>query len=215
MDAHHLLAADGLAPAQAAALSDAGLTAHHALERAFALCDRPRSEVVVAVVGVGGLGHLAVQMANLAGATTVAVDRVADKRAFAQTLGADHVLDGGPEAAAAVRELTSGRGCDVVLDLVAVRTTLDLAAGIVARNGVISVVGVSADRLPVGMHALPLGTRTDLPFWGTRDELAALVERARAGLLRVEVEEHSLDGAAAAYARLERGSVLGRAVITL
>lgn len=214
VDAGHLLASDGLAPAQAAALSDAGLTAYHALERAFTLSDRPREGLRVAVLGVGGLGHFALQLAKLAGSQVVAVDRSEVKRELARELSADHVFDGGSDTAAAVADLTAGRGCDVVLDLVSAHATLDLAKSIVAKNGVVSVVGVGSARLPVGIHALPLGTRTDLPFWGTRTELLRLLELARTGRVRAVVEHHSLDDVHNAYARLERGEVNGRAVVS-
>ncbi|KAB2812150.1 alcohol dehydrogenase catalytic domain-containing protein [Pimelobacter simplex] len=215
VDARHLLPAPDLAPAQGAALSDAGLTALHALDRALAAVGLPPEELTVVVLGVGGLGHVAVQLARLAGAAVIAVDRVAAKLDLARRLGADHVLPAGPELPDAVRELTGGRGADVVIDLVGSSVSLAQAGAMVAVNGVVSVVGVGSGRLAVGMHALPLGVRTDLPFWGTRPELARLLGLAAAGQVRVEVEEIALDDVPAGYDRLAAGEVLGRAVAAL
>lgn len=214
VDARHLLAAPHVAPAQGAALSDAGLTALHALDRALAAIGLAPAELTVVVLGIGGLGHVAVQLARLAGAAVVAVDRLPAKLDLARRLGAEHVLPAGPGLADAVRELTGGRGADVVIDLVGAAASLAQAGAMVAVNGVVSVVGVGSGRLAVGMHALPLGVRTDLPFWGTRPELARLLELAASGRVRVEVEEVALDDVAAAYDRLAGGAVLGRAVAT-
>ncbi|MEV4999719.1 zinc-binding dehydrogenase [Nocardioides sp. LML1-1-1.1] len=213
VDATHLLAAPCVDPAQGAALSDAGLTAAHALGRALGALGLPPAEVSVVVVGIGGLGHVAVQLARRTGARVVAVDPVPAKRALAARLGADVVLAPGEDLEPAVRVLTEGRGADVVLDLVGSPATVAQAAALVAVNGVVSVVGVGSGRLQVGMHALPLGVRTDLPFWGTRPELAALLDLAAAGEVRVEVEEVALADVADTYARLAAGTVPGRAVM--
>lgn len=213
VDATHLLAAPRVDPAQGAALSDAGLTAAHALGRALGTLGLPPAEVSVVVIGIGGLGHVAVQLARRTGARVVAVDPVPAKRALAARLGADVVLAPGEDLVPAVRALTEGRGADVVLDLVGSPATVAQAAALVAVNGVVSIAGVGSGRLPVGMHALPLGVRTDLPFWGTRRELAALLDLAAAGEVRVEVEEVALADVADAYARLAAGTVPGRAVM--
>ncbi|MDQ6523423.1 zinc-binding dehydrogenase [Nocardioides sp. LHD-245] len=212
VDLDHLLLATGVPPAQGAALTDAGLTALHALGRALTAVGLPPDEVTVVVLGIGGLGHVAVQLARRAGASVIAVDRLPAKRRLAERLGADHALPADADLPGAVRELTSGRGADVVLDLVGSGPSLAQAADLVGVNGVISVVGVGSGRLEVGMHALPLGVRTDLPYWGTRPELARLLELAAAGEVRVEVEEVALDEVETAYARLAAGAVLGRAV---
>lgn len=213
VDATHLLAAPRVDPAQGAALSDAGLTAAHALGRALGALAVPPEEATVLVLGIGGLGHVAVQLARRTGARVVGVDPVPAKRALAGRLGADVVLPPDEDLVPAVRALTEGRGADVVLDLVGSPATVAQAGALVAVDGVVSIVGVGSGRLPVGMHALPLGARTDLPFWGTRPELAALLDLAAAGEVHVEVEEVALDDVAATYARLEAGEVPGRAVM--
>lgn len=211
VDARHLLLAPGVPAVQAAALSDAGLTAFHALNRAVAsgACSQ---DATVVVIGIGGLGHAALQLARVLGAGVVAVDRSRAKLALARTHGAHHALVSGPELADEVREITAGRGADVVLDLVASQETLTQAGRMLAVDGVLSIVGVGAGRLPVGMHALPLGARTDLPYWGTRPELVRLLQLAASERIRMEVEEIPLGAVADAYARLAAGAVAGRAV---
>ncbi|WP_436698060.1 alcohol dehydrogenase catalytic domain-containing protein [Nocardioides sp. BYT-33-1] len=212
VEADHLVPAPGVPAAQAAALTDAGLTALHALDRAVASVGLPPEETTVVVIGVGGLGHVAVQLARRAGSRVLAVDRLPAKRELAARCGAHQVLAPGPSLAGTVRELTQGRGADVVLDLVGSSSSLDLASGVVAVGGTVSIVGVGSGRLAVGMHALPLGVRTDLPYWGTRPELVGLLGLAAAGEVRVEVEEVGLEAVEAAYAHLAAGEVLGRAV---
>lgn len=214
VDAAHLVPSADVPPAQGAALTDAGLTALHALNRALGTGPPLRSRAAtVVVLGVGGVGHAAVQLARLAGATVVAVDRSASKLALAAALGAEHTFLAGGTTVADVQEVTGGRGVDVVLDLVASDDTLRQAGAMLAVNGVLSIVGVGSGRLPVGMHALPLGARTDLPFWGTRPELDQLLELARSGQVHLQVEEFSLERTAEAYALLDRGEVRGRAVV--
>ncbi len=215
VSARHLLSSAGVAAAQAAALSDAGLTSYHALGRAIAMAGRPADDLTIVVIGIGGLGHLAVRLAARRGARVIAVERQLDKRELAASRGADEVLDDGADTAAAIADLTSGRGCDIVLDFVARQSTFALGRSIVARDGVISIVGVGTDRLEVGMHALPLGVRTDLPFWGTRVELSRVLELARRGVLDVEVEEHGFPQTPMAYERLAAGEVMGRAVVRM
>lgn len=142
----------------------------------------------------------------------VAVDRAESKLELARSVGADHVLAASSALPERVRDLTSG-GADVVLDLVASTETLVQAAAMVRTDGVVSVAGVGQGRLAVGMHALPLGVRVDLPFWGSRPELHRLLGMASAGRLSVVTEEYGFGDTASAYARLEQGQVLGRAVI--
>src|SRR4051794_28475262 len=104
-------------PQDVAALADAGITAYHAVRKAIPLLP-PGTTCVV--IGAGGLGHIGVQcLAALTAARIIVVDRNPDALKLAEQLGADHaiVADGGHVAA--VRELTDGRGADVVLDFVA------------------------------------------------------------------------------------------------
>jgi 2-desacetyl-2-hydroxyethyl bacteriochlorophyllide A dehydrogenase len=88
----------------------------------------------VVVLGLGVTGQLHVQLAKARGATVIGVTRSAEKRALAETLGADVTIPGGEGAVAKVREATEGRGADVVIETTGVVS--QLSAGIdMARSG--------------------------------------------------------------------------------
>jgi propanol-preferring alcohol dehydrogenase len=105
---------DGLSPAEAAPLTDAGLTPYHAVRRSAQKLV-PGSTAVV--IGVGGLGHLAIQILKATCATRViAVDTRSDALDLALSVGADTVIEGGDTAARNVMAATGNRGADFVLD---------------------------------------------------------------------------------------------------
>jgi propanol-preferring alcohol dehydrogenase len=208
----YLVDAAGLAPQLAAPLTDAGLTSLHALNRSRS---RLGADAVVAVIGVGGLGHLAVQLLRaLTTATVVALDPRAQARELGLRCGAAEVHGGADQALAAVGRLSAGRGADLVLDFVGAQATVDLAARLVAADGDLTIIGGAGGEIRVGKHVgLPAGCRISMPFWGTRAELADLVALARCGLIRPEVEEFAFVDVMTAYERLGAGAVLGRAVV--
>lgn len=209
VDERQLAPADGLEPLQTAALTDAGLTSYHAVSRLRLGADR-----TVVVIGIGGLGHCALQV--LRATTTarlIAVDVTKEKLELAQACGADECYLAGDELVDQLRETTRGLGVDAVLDFVGSDATVRTAAEVIGVNGNISLVGVGTGRLPVGIHALPLGVTVDLPFWGRRQDLADVLALARRGDLKVHVEEFTLAQAPTAYEKLRAGAVLGRAVV--
>ncbi|GAA3162271.1 NAD(P)-dependent alcohol dehydrogenase [Blastococcus jejuensis] len=210
--ARHLVPLPGsLTPLQAAPLTDAGLTPFHAVERVRELLV-PGSTTVV--VGVGGLGHLAVQILRATTATrVVAVDQKPEARKLAEQVGADVVLDGGEDTAAAIRDLTDGQGADAVLDIVGIDSTLSLAASVVARDGHVVVVGVGGGSLPVSFLGVPYGARVSTSFWGTRPELHRVLALAARGDLVTETTTWPLSRATEAYAAVRAGTVSGRAVV--
>lgn len=203
-----------LAAAQAAPLSDAGLTAYHAVASVRpALGDDPTASVVV--LGVGGLGHLAVQILRaMTNAQVLAVDVREEALALADECGAHLAALVRPDTAAALRRRTSGTGAAAVLDFVGSGSSLELAAGVLRAGGELAVVGSGGGELTIRKPgALPPGTRVSLPFWGTLPELEAVIALAQEGSLRVRTEEFPLSGAAEAIARLRSDAVRGRAVL--
>ena len=124
--ARNLVALGDVDPVHAAPLTDAGMTALHAVERGRPLLEPGATAVVV---GVGGLGHLAVQFLRATSdARVLAVDVDRARLDFAAELGADDGVLSGPDAAEGVLTANAGRKVDVVYDFVGAQESLDLAA---------------------------------------------------------------------------------------
>jgi len=172
---------------QAAIMMCSSATSLHALRQGrLAVGER------VLVIGAGGLGMSAIQLAQILGARqVVAVDRDAGKLVQARTFGAEvvHALSGDSpdELAAQVRDATQGAGVDVVLDLVTSEATIALALRAVAPRGRVVVVGLNDRPLPVDMYGGLIGREATLV--GSNDhtlqELEELMRYAGEGRLRL------------------------------
>ncbi len=213
--ARHLVPLGDLDPVAAAPLADAALTPYHAIAGAR---DRLGPGSTVVVIGVGGLGNLAVQiLVATTGARVVAVDTDPGRLAMASECGAHESLQSGPSTAAELAGTTGGLGADVVLDFVGAEATLAMAGSCVTTAGLISVVGLAAGRLPVlagpPPFGLPWGVSVVRPYGGSRADLLDVVALAQSGAVKAAVETYPLDDAAIALERLEGGQVRGRAVL--
>jgi propanol-preferring alcohol dehydrogenase len=200
-------------PREAAPLTDAALTSYHAVKRSLHLLGAGSTAVVI---GVGGLGQMAVQLLRtLSGATTiVALDTSPDKLATAKGMGADETLISGDGAVARIKDMTGGQGANLVLDMVGVNPTLNMAAQVARKLGHITIVGLGGGALPVNFHSLPNECSVTAPYWGSIPELMEVVSLARAGKIKMLVEHFPLKRAAEAYHLLHDGKIQGRAVIT-
>jgi alcohol dehydrogenase, propanol-preferring len=199
-----------LDPVAAAPLADAALTPYHAIRRALPWL---RAGSGAVVIGVGGLGHVAVQILRaLTSCRIVAVDRREQALEIAARDGADVMLAADGLTAREARRAAGARGAALVIDCVGVEQTLELAAAIVAPGGHVSILGVGGGTFPMRFGAVPFETTVVLSNWGTRAELAEVVALARAGAVHVDVERVALADAPAAYERLEAGAVRGRLV---
>jgi alcohol dehydrogenase, propanol-preferring len=210
--ARHLEPIGSLDPVQAAPLSDAGLTPYHAVQR----CRPALGEgSTVAVIGVGGLGHLAVQILRAVTPGRVfAVDVREEALALAERCGAELTTRVAGDTARVLRTASGGRGVDAVLDFVGAGSTLDLAAESLRAGGDLVIVGSGGGHVSVGKPGpLPQGARVSLPFWGSRPELADVIALARTAALQVEVERFPLSAAHEALNRLRTGDLTGRAVL--
>jgi propanol-preferring alcohol dehydrogenase len=208
----YLIPLGGLDPREVAPLSDAGLTSYHAVKRSVHLLG-PGSTAVV--IGAGGLGQMAIQVLKaLSGATTVvAVDTSEEKLKLAKALGADEVLVSGHDAVTRIKDITRGLGAELVLDLVGVGPTLNMAAQVARILGHLTIVGVGNAALPVNFSSPPHECAVASPFWGSIPELLEVVALAQVGKVKMLVEHFSLDRAAEAYDLLHDGNIRGRAVI--
>lgn len=206
-----LIGLGGLDPVEAAPLTDAGLTPYHAIKRALPLLT-PGS--VAVVIGLGGLGHLALQILRaLTPATVIGVDASQDKVDGAERHGAHAAVLAGPGAAAEVREHASGRGATFVLDLVGAPPTVGLAGQLAVRGGEVSIAGLGGAELPVGFRSVASDCTVVSPYWGSAVELAEVLALARKGHIKADVERIPLADVASAYDRMRSGTLTGRAVI--
>lgn len=210
----HLVRHDGLAASVAAPLTDAGLTAQHAVA-----AHREVAEGGTAVVvGTGGLGHLAVQLLKAASdVRVVAVDTRVEARGLALRLGADLATGdlaelGGPDGL--LEQLGRGPGADLVLDFVGAPATMQAGAAVLAPGGRLVVVGSAGGSLEAAKgRGLPAGWSLSAPFWGAAADLADVVALARAGQVAPAVTERPLAEVLDAYADLRAGRVEGRLVV--
>lgn len=198
---------DDLESAAAAPLLCAGLTTFNALRNASA---RPGD--LVAVVGIGGLGHLGVQYAHEAGFETVAVSRGSRKQAAAREFGADHVVDSEREdPAAAFLELGGAR---VVLATAPAADAVAEVVGGLGADGEVVVVGSPDDPVPVDVGDLT-STRGSVAGWasGTPADAADALAFSERRDVAPAVETFDLGDADVAYRRMVDGDVRFRAVL--
>jgi propanol-preferring alcohol dehydrogenase len=208
-----LIPLGSLDPREAAPLSDAALSSYHAVKRSLHLLG-PGSTTVV--IGAGGLGQMAIQILRaLSSATTVvAVDTAADKLTTAKRMGADEALLSGDEAVTRIKDMTRGRGAQLVLDMVGVNSTLRMAAQVARVRGHLTIVGLGGGALPVNFFSPPHECSVASPYWGFITELMEVVSLAQARKIQMLVEYFPLERAGEAYRLLHDGKIQGRAVIT-
>jgi propanol-preferring alcohol dehydrogenase len=202
-----------LAPARAAPLSDAALTPYHAIKRALPSLD---ADSIAVVIGVGGLGHMAIQLLRaLAPVRIVAADVDDRKLGQAKALGAHDIVNNRDSAAAAarIRQLTGPRGAGLVLDCTGVQPTIDLGAKLLGRNSVWTIVGLGGGHHDFHHGSTPYGCVVSIPYWGSRVELMEVIAMARHGQIHAEITEFPLEQAVEVYGKLKAGEITGRAVL--
>jgi len=197
-----------LAPLDAAPLLCAGLTTFNALRNSIA-----RAGDVVAILGLGGLGHLAVQYANKMGFLTVGIARGKDKEPLARELGAAVYIDSLEQDPAA--ELQKLGGAKVILATAISGDAMSAVSGGLAIGGSLIVVG-AADSMQVSPMFLLMGNRSVNGWYsGTSiDSQDTLAFSARMGVHSMN-ESYPLEKAAEAYARMMSGKARFRVVLTM
>lgn len=207
-----------LDPVLAAPLADAATTSAHAINLA-----RPHltPDATAVVIGIGGLGHMALQILRATTACRiVAVDSDTTRLADAHRYGADDTMLASADTGAQLREATRGLGAEVIFDFVGVDHTLSTAAIAAAPYGAIVVVGlgggtlrVSAQARRAGSRNLPWGTSLIRPYGATRREITEVIALAAAGKLTAAVETYPLNNASTVLQSLRDGNIRGRAVL--
>jgi NAD+-dependent secondary alcohol dehydrogenase Adh1 len=199
----------GVAPHEVAPRADAGVTAYHAVRRVAHLA-LPGTTTVV--IGVGGVGHIALQLARELGSSAlIAVDTDERRRRLAAELGADQVIE--LADAAAVRELTGGRGAELVLDFVGTDQTHSQGLAMLARAGTYAVVGYGGTlsapsaSMVVNEHAV-LGNLV-----GTWPDLWELLQLHSRGRVTLRTSTYPMARVNEALDALRAGEITGRAVL--
>src|SRR6266508_2828898 len=200
----------GVDPLDAAPLTCAGVTTYKAVKVSGA---RPAS--LVAVFGIGGLGHLAVQYAKIFGASVVAVDLVDEKLELARQLGADHTVNAlVQDPVQAIKELG---GADAAISVAVAPKAFEQAYGSLRRGGTLVFVALPADnyvRLPIFETVLN-GITIVGSIVGTRADLAEVFKLHALGRTRVVRETRSLDKVNECFEEVEKGRVKARLVFDL
>ena len=199
---------EGLSPTDAGPLMCAGITTFNSLRHAGA-----ESGDLVAVLGVGGLGHLGVQFAARMGYETVALARGRDKEPLARTLGAHHYIDTAAQDPA--RELAALGGARVVLATVTSGKAMSAVLGGLAIDGTLVVLGAAHEPLEVSPLLLISGRRRiqGWPSGTSADSEDTLAFAARNGV-RPMNEIFPLERAGEAYERMMSGKARFRVVLT-
>ncbi|MFT3900145.1 MAG: NAD(P)-dependent alcohol dehydrogenase [Gordonia sp. (in: high G+C Gram-positive bacteria)] len=218
-DVRHVVPLDGgplpaLDPHGIAPLADAAVTPMHAINTVRGRLD---GGATVVVIGLGGLGHMALQILRAVGAARIiAVDANPAKVEQATRLGADLALLADDQTAARILDETEGFGADVVFDFAGVDATVDLATKTVAPEGHLRLAGLGGGSFAYtlnGVNAVPWGVTVQTSYGGTRADLDEVVALARRGLIHVETTDYRLDDYAKAFADLEAGTLPGRAIL--
>lgn len=200
---------DELSFAEAAPMGCAGVTTFNALRRTGAVAGD-----LVAVLGIGGLGHLGVQWARAMGFETVAIARGAAKEADARELGAHHYIDS--TAADVSAELQRLGGAAVVLATAANSQAMADTVGGLGPEGELVIVGVTPDVLPISpMQLISAGISVVGHPSGTSRDVEETMQFAVTSGVRAVIEEKPLTEAAQAYAAMDSGRARYRMVLTM
>ncbi len=198
---------DALGDAEAAPLFCAGVTSYRALRNAGVHAGQR-----VAVVGVGGLGHLAVQIARAMGAEVIALDVADDKLAAARALGAAHAFDA--RAADTPKAVRALGGAHVAVVTSAARAAYDLAMKLLRPGGTLSVVGLPPEPLSFAALQLVGGEfRIVGSSIGTRDDIRATLAMAAAGQLHCHTEQRPLADVNAVLDEMRAGRISARVIL--
>jgi D-arabinose 1-dehydrogenase-like Zn-dependent alcohol dehydrogenase len=200
---------DGLSSVEAAPLMCAGVTTFNPLRNSGA---RPGD--LVAVLGIGGLGHLGIQFAAKMGFRTVAIARGLDKEPLARKLGAGSYIDSKKQDPAA--ELLKLGGAKIVLATVTNGDAMSAVLGGLGVNGKLIILGAAAEPLQVPGIPLLMGRRSILgwPSGSSIDSQDTLAFSALSGVRSMN-ELFPLERAAEAYEHMMSGKARFRAVLTM
>jgi D-arabinose 1-dehydrogenase-like Zn-dependent alcohol dehydrogenase len=200
---------EGLSDAEAAPLLCAGITTYNALRHSGAM---PGD--LVAVLGIGGLGHLGIQFANKFGYKVVAIGRGPENAALAKKLGASLYIDN--KVTNAAEELQKLGGARVILATAPSSKAMSEVINGLGPNGKLMVVGAAFEPIEVTPAQLITGSKS-IQGWlsGTPTDAEDTLRFAELTGVRPMIETYPLEKAAEAYARMLSGNAQFRVVLTM
>lgn len=201
-----------LAPAEVAALADAGLTAYHAARKAVPLL-HPGAHVVL--IGAGGLGHIGIQvLQHMSPADLTVVDRSPEVLSVAEELGARTTVVADGEHVAKVLDATDGKGAHVVLDFVGEGGTEQQGIAMTRDAGSYFVIGYGGALGVATIDVISREINVIGNLVGSYNDLQDLMALAARGRVRQRTHTYSMDRALQAFEDLEHGRLPGmRAVL--
>jgi len=203
-----------IAPEIAAPLACSGLTTYSALKKVQSTL----SKSPVVIIGVGGLGLMAVGLVKaMGGLPPVVVDLDPVKREAALKAGASAAIDGAAnDAVAQVQAAVGGTGVQATIDLVGAESTASLAFNAISKGGKMVIVGLFGGSAPWALPLIPVKAVTIMgSYVGSLAEFGELMELAHKGLVpALPTKTYPFDSANEILNELESGNVVGRAVLT-
>jgi alcohol dehydrogenase, propanol-preferring len=206
---HTVKLPDGLGFAEAAPLLCAGLTVHNAMKRSGV-----SSGQKIAIFGIGGLGHLAIQLAKARGAEVIGIDIADDKLQLAQECGADVTVNAAMTQGYKEIKKISGGGAHVAMVTSASRAAYETALRSLRRGGTLSVVGMAPEPISVSTVALVSGEyKIVASAVGTRQDLREVLQIAAEGKVKCKIETRRLAEVNGVMSEMKEGRLLGRVVL--
>lgn len=200
---------DAVSAADAAPILCAGVTVYKGLKETDT-----RPGQTVAIVGIGGLGHMAVQYAKAMGLHVIAVDVADDKLALAKSLGADTIINAAHTDP--VAEVQAGGGVEGVLVTAVAGKSFEQGVGMLARGGTMSLVGLPPEDFQLSIFDTVLNRKTIRgSIVGTRNDLAESLAFAADGAVKAHYSTEPLDAINSIFDRMKQGSINGRIVMEL
>jgi alcohol dehydrogenase, propanol-preferring len=214
----NLLTSSSIRPEELAPLTDAGLTPYRAIKKIRHLLGPGKT---IAIFGIGGLGSYAIQYAKTLGqsSTVIALDRNEERLKLAEKFGADYVVNVSNSQnirSEILSKITEGRrtGVDVVIDCVGAGTTVEDSCRILNKGGSLVVVGLFGSQIKIPLvRAVLQEYQVYGSLWGNYNELCEVIELAKAGKIKHNIQKFPLSEINEAIQLLKNGEIVGRGVI--
>ncbi len=208
----YLFPLSGLSLDEGASLACAGITAYHAVKAKALPVIHPGDCAVV--IGVGGLGHIAIQLLKIMSpCSVIAVDVRRRSLSLAEKLSADQTVLPGKELAGRVRKMAK-QGVGAVIDFVGSSPTMTTSYEMLRAGGRLVIVGAAAGQLKVGSSSTN-GREVHGSLSGSLSEMEELMEMARLKQFRVITKPYPFEQVNQVLKMLEEGRIEGRAVLKL